>query len=196
MSDLSNLLCCTLRVVLRGRKQSAASHLLHDLFLLKGVRRLLLLPDQTGAGSAAHLQLGSAGTGSNVSQGDEVDGGQAPGPAGQGQGDKPTRVQGAQQAPLVALQATSFLDMGAPSEAVQPAAAPSHGRALPSHSSACSDLTPSRIQWHSAARAPGLQQIPPAGLDAASLLGGRALQQRLCSLLLLLAHMGSRAVCK
>lgn len=100
--------------------------------LLQGVRRLLLLPDQTGASSAAHLQLGSAGAGSNVSQGDKVDGGQILGPTGQGQGEKHTRVQGVQQAPLVALEATSFLDMGASSEAVQPAAAPSHGKVLPS----------------------------------------------------------------
>jgi len=114
------------------RKQSAASNPFRSLFLLQGVRRLLLLPDQTGASSAAHLQLGSAGAGSNVSQGDEVDGGQTFGPAGQG--EKHTRVQGVQQAPLVALEATSFLDMGAPSEAVQPAAAPSHGKALLSHS--------------------------------------------------------------
>lgn len=95
------------------------------------LRRLLLLPGQEGASSVQQLHLGSSQAGRGVSQGDEVDvhqGSQAPSPALLGREEKPTRVQGALQAPLVALQATSFLDMGAPTEAVLPAAAPSQGR--------------------------------------------------------------------
>ena len=101
--------------------------------IVRRLRRLLLLPGQEGASSAAHLHLGSPQAGSDVSQGDEVDvqqGSQAPAPAPEERGEKATRVQGALQAPLVALQATSFLDMGAPTEAVLPAAAPSQGALL------------------------------------------------------------------
>ncbi len=101
--------------------------------IVRRLRRLLLLPGQEGVSSAAHLHLGSPQAGSDVSQGDEVDvqqGSQAPAPTPEERGEKPTRVQGALQAPLVALQATSFLDMGAPTEAVLPAAAPSQGEVL------------------------------------------------------------------
>ena len=98
--------------------------------IVRRLRKLLLLPGQEGASSAPHLHLGSPQAGSSVSQGDEVDvqqGSQAPATAPEERGRKPIRVQGALQAPLVALQATSFLDMGAPTEAVLPAAAPSQG---------------------------------------------------------------------
>ena len=75
---------------------------------------MLLLPGQEGASSAPRLHLGSPQSGSSVSRGDEVD---------VQQGSQARALQ----APLVALQATSFLDMGAPTEAVLPAAAPSQG---------------------------------------------------------------------
>ena len=96
------------------------------------LRRLLLLPGQERASSAQHLSLGSPQAGSSVSQRDVRQGSQAPSPALVERGEKPTRVEGALQAPLVALQATSFLDMGGPTEAVLPAAAPSQG--MPSSS--------------------------------------------------------------
>ena len=102
--------------------------------IVRRLRRLLLLPDQAGNSSAPHLHLSSPQAGSSVSQGDEVDvqqGSQAPGPAAEERAGKPTRVQGALQAPLVAMQATSFLDEGAPTEAVLPGAAPSQGTLLP-----------------------------------------------------------------
>ena len=102
--------------------------------IVRRLRRLLLLSDQDGASLASHLQLGSPQAGSSVSQGDEVDVQQdswALAPAAEERGAKPTRVQGTLQAPLVALQATSFLDMGAPTEAVLPGAAPSQGTLFP-----------------------------------------------------------------
>ena len=98
--------------------------------IVRGLRRLLLLPGQEGASSAPHLQLGSPQAGQNVSQGDEVDvwrGSQAPAPGSEERDKKPSRVAGSMQAPIVALEATSFLDEGAPTEAVMPAAAPSQG---------------------------------------------------------------------
>lgn len=102
--------------------------------LLQGLRRLLLLspePDQAPADSPPHLQLGSASAGGALRQGVVQREPQAPAPAPQEQDRKPVRVQGVQLAPLIALQATSFLDVGAPTKAVQPAAAPSHGVSLP-----------------------------------------------------------------
>ena len=113
--------------------------------IVRRLRRLLLLPDQEGASTAPHLHLGSPQAGSSVSQGDEADvqqGSQAPAPAPEERGGKPTRVRGALQAPLVALQATSFLDMGAPTEAVLPAAAPSQGE-LSIFNASCTQLE----QW-------------------------------------------------
>ena len=109
----------------QGRRQTAASW-----GILRSLRRLLQAQsDQAMPGSLPHLQHGSALAGNNLSEGDE-DVASPPAAASQGQGQNPLRAQGAQDKPLMALRALSFLDMGAPTNAVHPAAAPSNGDAL------------------------------------------------------------------
>ena len=109
----------------QGRRQIAATW-----GILRSLRRLLQAqPDQAAPGSLPHLQHGSALAGNNLSEGDE-DVASPPAAASQGQGQNPLRAQGVQDRPLVALRALSFLDMGAPTNAVHPAAAPSNGDAL------------------------------------------------------------------
>ena len=109
-----------------GRVAAAAGH-----GFLQGLRRLLLLPDQAAPSPALHLQLGSGNSSADLRQGDEVDSQQAaaaPRPSLGAEHGKPTRLlSGNIVAPVAALEAASFLDTGAPTSAIQPAAAPSKG---------------------------------------------------------------------
>jgi hypothetical protein len=100
----------------QGRQQAAASW-----GILLSLRRLLQV--QSDQAMLSHLQHGSASAGNELSEGDEHVA-SLPAAASQGQEQRALR---AQEAPLVALRALSFLDMGAPTDAVHPAAAPAHG---------------------------------------------------------------------